>query len=128
MKPIPPAQKEYTAKNGKCENYNLIVELKLPKGIATKCVLNLAVIMGFPLIPKLDFTEKLKKIPGKLSKRALIFLVKVATSKFFDGRANGIMIKMKKEKPGQLESSHSNPHVLTVDIWTNHLVIDYGHH
>jgi hypothetical protein len=56
------------------------------------------------------------------SERANI-LVKVATSKFFDGsKWNKHPIKMKKEKPGQLESSHSNQHVLTVDIWrTNHL-------
>jgi hypothetical protein len=104
----------------KCENYNLIVELKLPKGIATKCVLNLAVIMGFPLIPKLDFTRKIKKDPKQIIEASALFLVKVATSKFFDGRANGIMIKMKRKN--QVSWSPAiNPHVLTVDIWTNHL-------
>jgi hypothetical protein len=65
-------------------------ELKLPKGIAYPLLPILPVIMGFPLIRKVGFYRKKKDTQANYRSERANILVKVATSKFFDGRANGI--------------------------------------
>jgi hypothetical protein len=66
----------------------------------------------------LDFTEKLKKIPSKLCEASANILVKVATSKFLMVEQM-VLPHDQNEKKGKTRSvgvSHSNQHVLTVDI------------